>query len=114
MEIEEKIAKYKELGKQISELEEQKKILVSEILRCIPKETKSIQVAGHSVKRICRLSIRTSLETAKLFKAVKIQEIVDKEKIKRLYEEGQNIPDVSEFEYIQVSCLVKKEALITS
>ena len=111
MELEEKIAKYKELGKQISELENEKKALVSEILQCIPRETKSIQVAGNSVKRVRRLLIKTSLEAAKLFHAVKIQEVVDKEKIKQLFEQGQEIPDVKEYEYIQVTSLVKKDVL---
>lgn len=111
MELEHKIAKYKELGQQIAELEKQKKTVVAEILHCIPKEMKSIQVAGNSVKRVRRLSIRTSLETAKLFEAVKMQEVVDKAKIKRLYEQGEAIPDVTEFEYIQVSSL-KEEVFL--
>ena len=111
MELEEKIARYKDLGRQIDELEKQKKALVAEILLSLPKESKTIQVAGNSVKRIRRLSIRTSLEAAKLFEAVKMQEVVDKAKIKRLYEQGQAIPDVTEIEYIQVSSL-KEECQI--
>ncbi len=111
MELEEKIARYKDLGHQIAELEMQKKALVAEILQSIPKESKSIQVAGNNVKRVRRLSIRTSLEAAKLFEAVKMQEVVDKDKLKKLYEQGQNIPDVTEFEYIQVSTL-KEECQI--
>jgi hypothetical protein len=103
MELEEKVAKYKELGTQIAELEKEKKLLATEILQYIPKEKKSIQVAGSSVKRVRRLSIKTSLEAAKLYDAVKIEEVVDKEKIKLLYEQGEEIPDVSEIEYIQVS-----------
>jgi hypothetical protein len=105
MELEEKIARYKDLGQQIAELEMQKKTLVAEILQSIPKESKSIQVAGSNVKRVRRLSIRTSIEAAKLFEAVKMQEVVDKAKIKRLYEQGQAIPDVTEIDYIQVSPL---------
>ena len=108
MTLEEKVAAYKELGKKIEELEKERKILVAEILQSIPKETKSIQVAGYCVKRVCRLSIKTSLENAKMFDAVKVQEVVDKEKIKRLYEQGQPVPDVSEFQYIQVTSLVRE------
>ncbi len=109
MELEDKVAKYKEVGMQIAELEKQKKLLVAEILQYIPKETKSIQVAGLTIKRVRRLSIRTSLGAAKLLDALKIQEVVDKEKIKLLYEQGQEIPDVSEFEYIQVSSPLKNK-----
>ena len=113
MNLEKKIAAYKDLGKRIEELERQKKVLVAEILQFIPIETKSIQIAGNCVKRVRRLSIRTSIESAKLFHAVKMQEVVDKEKIKRLYEQGQQIPDVTEFEFIQVTTLVKENAAQT-
>ncbi len=112
MELEQKIERYKELGQRIAELEMQKKALVAEILQSIPKESKSIQVSGHTVKRVRRLSIRTSLEAAKLFEAVKIQEVVDKAKIKRLYEQGQAIPDVTEVEYIQVSSLKEESHIL--
>ena len=109
MTLEEKIAIYKDVKNKIEELENQKKILVAEILQLIPNEVKSIEVAGDFVKRFCRLSIRTSLENAKLFNAVKMQEVVDKEKIKKLYEQGQQIPDVSEIHYIQVSLSKKTD-----
>ena len=111
MTLEDKIAVYKELGKKIDELEQQKKELVAEILQLIPKESKTLQVANYCVKRVSRLSIRTSLENAKLFNAVKMQEVVDKNQLKKLYEQGQQIPDVTEYEYIQVSSLTN-EALV--
>ncbi len=114
MTLEEKIAAYKDLGKKIEELERMKKNLVSEILEFIPKETKAIRVGEYSVRRVRRLSIRTSIESAKLFNAVKVQEVVDKEKIKRLVGQGQQIPDVTEFEFIQVSALVKELPLETA
>jgi hypothetical protein len=113
MDLEKKIAAYKDLGKRIEELERQKKVLVAEILQFIPMETKSIHIAGNCVKRVRRLSIRTSIENAKLFHAVKMQEVVDKEKIKRLYEQGQQIPDVTEFEFIQVIASVKENPIQT-
>jgi len=111
MDVEKKIADYKDLGRRIEELERQKKVLVAEILQFIPLETKSIHIGGNCVKRVRRLSIRTSIESAKLFQAVKMQEVVDKEKIKRLYEQGQQIPDVTEFEFIQVTTMVKESIL---
>ncbi len=111
MVLEEKIAAYKDLGKRIDELEQQKKVLVAEILQFIPKESKTIHVGGYCVKRVRRLSIRTSLETAKLFNAVKLEEVIDKNQLKKLYEQGQQVPDVTEYEFIQVSSLVR-EALV--
>lgn len=113
MTLEEKVAAYKDLGKKIEELERLKKNIVREILELIPKETKTIHVANYSVKRVRRLSILTSLENAKLFNAVKVQTVVDKEKIKELFEQGQQIPDVTEYEYIQVSSLVKEQPVET-
>jgi len=103
MTLEEKIKAYKELRRKIEELEEKKKVLVAEILDLIPKESKILHVAEYLVKRITRLSIRISLENAKLFGAVKMEEIIDKEKIKKLFALGHSLPDVSEIEFIQVS-----------
>jgi hypothetical protein len=109
MTLEEKIAAYKVFGKKIEELEKQKKLLAAEILQSIPKEMNSIDVERYRVRRVSRLSIRTSLESAKLLNAIKMQEVVDKEKIKKLYEQGQEVPDVSEIHYIHVSSLVTED-----
>lgn len=103
MALEEKVAMYKELRAKIEELENQKKNLVKEILELMPKETKSILVADSTVKRYSLLSIKISVENAKILDAVKIQEVVDREKIKKLYASGEQIPDVEEIHYIRVS-----------
>ena len=102
-EIENKVAAYKELGQKIEELEEQKKKLVEEILTLMPQEAQSLRVAHFQVKRIVRLSIKTTLEEAKVWDAIKLEQVLDKQKIKKLFASGQPIPNVSEYQYIQVS-----------
>lgn len=102
MSLETKIARYVELRQQIEDLENQKKVLVSEILELLPQETPTVSIPGYRIKRVSLLTIKTSLESAKQFGAVKMKEIVDKEKIKKLYMEGHNPPDVSEVHFIQV------------
>ena len=102
MSLETKIAKYVELRQQIEELENQKKALASEVLEMFPPETPTLSVPGYRIKRASLLSIKTSLECAKQFGAIKMKEVVDKEKIKKLYMEGHNPPDVSEVYFIQV------------
>lgn len=102
MSLETKIARYVELRQQIEDLENQKKMLVSEILALLPQEAPSVSIPGYRVKRISLLTIKTSLESAKQLGAVKIKEVVDKEKIKKLYIEGHHPPDVTEVHFIQV------------
>ena len=106
MSIEDKVRAYKALGDKIEELEAQKKALAQEILQEMPRENNVLRVAEYQVRRVMRLSIRTSLEDAKLIGAVRVEEVVDRDKIKELYRLKQTPPDVSEIEYIQVS---KKE-----
>lgn len=102
MNLETKIAKYVELRQQIEDLEQQKKTLVSEVLELLPSETPTVSIPGYRIKRMSQLTIKTSLESAKQLGAVNLKEVVDKEKIKRLYKEGHNPPDVSEVHFIQV------------
>lgn len=102
MSLETKIARYVELRQQIEELENQKKALMSEVLELLPQETPTVSIPGYRVKRASLITIKTSLESAKQFGAVKMKEVVDKEIIKKLYLEGHNPPDVSEVHFIQV------------
>ncbi len=78
------------------------RVLVTEVLDLLPQETATVSIPGYRIKRASLLSIKTSLESAKQLGAVKMKEIVDKEKIKKLYREGHNPPDVSEVHFIQV------------
>lgn len=103
MTIEEKIQLYKSLGKQIEELEEQKKLLAKEILQAIPQDTKMVRIADYNVRRISRLSIKISLENARLLDAVKMEEVIDKDRIKELYEKGHELPDVSEYSILNIA-----------
>jgi predicted phage-related endonuclease len=100
--LEEKAAEYIELKKTIEALEARKKALAAEMLECMPKESRHVDLSKWWVKKASILSIKTSLAHAQRFGAVKIEEVIDKEKLKQLYKSGQNPPGVSEIHYIQV------------
>lgn len=100
--LEGKVAEYIELKRKIEELETRKKALSLEILEFVPKETPRVDLSECWVKRASVFSIKTSLAHAQECGAVKIEEVVDKQKLKELYKSGQNPPGVSEVHYIQV------------
>lgn len=99
--IEDQVKAYKELGETIDALEERRKAIGAAIMQQM--QGKSLQVAEYNVRKINRLSIKLSLEEARSFNAIKLEETVDKDKIKFLYNSGQMIQGVSEIEYIQIS-----------
>ncbi len=108
MEIEEELHLYKELTAQIEELEKKKKELSASIMAKMTKKT--LHLPHYIVKCISRLSIKTSLEEARRMEAVKMQEVIDKDKIKALYQSGQPVQGVSELYYIQVSANSSSQA----
>lgn len=100
--LEEKAAEYVELKKTIEELEARKKTLASEILECMPEESRKVDLSERWIRRASIFSIKTTLAHAQKLGAVKIEEVIDKAKLKQLYKLGQNPPGVSEIHYIQV------------
>lgn len=107
--IEEKVAAYKEVVTQIKELEEKKQSLAAEILESFPVGEKCVRLKDCQVKRYMRLSISTPLSIAKTLGVVKLQEVLDRQKIKELYSTGQEIPNVVETHYISLSRLPSDE-----
>lgn len=101
MDLEEQIRLHKELSKQINDLEEKKKVLGGQILQQMT--TKILQVPGYVVKQYSRLSYSISVDEARQYGAVKLEETVDKAKLKTLHQEGQRIQGVNEINYIQIS-----------
>lgn len=107
MNLEELVKAHREVGNKIEELESQKKALSMEIMNQL--QGKSMQVSGYMVRRCMRLSIKLSLEEARALNAIKMEETVDREKIKLLYQNGQSVPDVSEIHYIHISALKQQD-----
>ena len=103
MDLEEQIRQHKEISQQIQELEERKRVLGQSIMQAMPG--KSLQLGCYLVRRHSRLSITTKPDEARHFNAIKLEEVVDKDKIKSLYIGGSQIPGVKEIEYIVVSLL---------
>jgi hypothetical protein len=106
MNLEEQVRKHKELSLKIEELEEQKKALGKLIMEAMPD--KYFHMEDYMVRKLSRFSITTSVEAARSLNATKMEEVVDKDKIKVLFKEGKEIPNVKEYQYIQI--LVKKPA----
>ena len=106
--LEEEIRLYKELSQKIAELEQQKKELGLLILEQMIEKTMTVE--EYVVRRYDRLSFKTSLEEARVLSATKIEEVIDKDKLKELHQAGQMIPGTSSSQFIQVS--LKKESLV--
>ena len=100
--LDEKVRQHKELSLKIAELEKEKKALSAEILEQMPKELNILIVSGYQVKRNSRILIKTSVEEAREFEAVIIEEVVDKDKLKKLHAMGHPIPKLSQYEYITI------------
>lgn len=110
MTFDEKIITYKQLKEEIEALEIKKKALLAEILALFPPNVKSVQSGSYQVKRATLISVKMSLEEARLLDLVKIEEQVDKERAKALYKQGEKIPGISETHYIQFYAIKEKEA----
>lgn len=102
IEMLDKVHAYKQIQRSIEELEAQKKLLGEEILELMPNDLSTVHLSAYRVQRVNRLSIRISVKDAEAFEAVKTEKVVDREKIKQLFKQGENIPGVSEINYIQV------------
>lgn len=91
---------YKELTQRIAELEEQKKQLGHVILQQM--KAKTMLVAGYLVRKCERLNVSTDLQKAREWHATKVEEVVDKDKLKHLYQAGHEIPGISISQFIQI------------
>jgi hypothetical protein len=101
MSLEELIRAYQELTRHIADLENKKKELSRAILKEMSEKT--LSVAGYIVRRYERLSIKMSIEEARKLEATKMEEVLDRDKLKIIHQSGQAIPGVSLTPFIQVS-----------
>jgi hypothetical protein len=101
MDLEEQLRVYTELRQKIEELEEQKKALGAAIMQQMQEKT--LSVSDYVIRRYSRLSYKLSIAAARAFDATKMEETVDKDKLKALYYAGNLIPGISEIHYIQVT-----------
>jgi hypothetical protein len=101
MDLAKKIETYKALIRQIDLLEEEKKRIAQEILALMPDP--KFETPQYKAVRYQRLSIKTTLEHARLFDATKMVEELDKEKIKEIFLSGVPIEGVEEQTFLRVS-----------
>lgn len=101
MNFEEQVRRHKEISKTIEALEEEKKALGVAIM--LQMTGKTATVSDFLVRRQQRLSIAVTLDEARKHSATKMEETVDKEKIKALYNDGTPVKGVSEIHYIAIT-----------
>ena len=92
---------YKEMTQRIAKMEEERKEIGRAILQQMT--TKSLSIAGYIVRSCERLNIHTELEKAREWGATRMEEVIDKAKLKQLYQAGCEIPGISISQFIQVS-----------
>lgn len=100
--LEQKLKEYRQIADQIKELEAKKKEVSQIILNMIPQEMKKLTTPHYKVFKQQRLSFKTTIEEATGLHAVKTEVVLDKEKLKAMIEEGQDVPGVSKSEFILV------------
>lgn len=110
MDLQDQVRLHKELSRKIEELESQKKDLSSAIMQQMTAKT--IHLPGFIVRCCNRISIKLTVEQARFLNAVKLEETVDKDKIKALYNNGQRINGVSEIQYIQISSVTSADSIV--
>lgn len=98
---------YKEISEQIRQLERQKAEMSRALLNSFPTELKKYSTPQFRVFRQKRLNIKTTLEEARLYNAVKLQEVVDKDRLRSLCLLGEEIPGISYSEYVLVNPIAK-------
>lgn len=103
----EQVRRHKELTLKVNELEKERKALGVTILEQM--RGKVMQIDEYSVKRYTRLNYKVTLDDARTLGATKMEETLDKEKLKALFSQNHDIPGMSEFEYI-VIMQTKEEA----
>ena len=101
MSLEETLLLYRKLVSQIAELEQKKQELRRDILAQMPSKT--LSTAGHTVRCYDRLSIKTPIEEARRLQATKMEEVLDKDKLKALYQMGEPISGISLIQFLHVS-----------
>ena len=103
MSLEDLARQHKEISLKIEELEAKKKALGEAILQAMTG--KSMQFGSYIVRRCSRLSISSTVDQARPFQALKLEEVVDKDKLKELHISGTAIPGIKKIEYVQVTLI---------
>lgn len=101
MTLEEKMAAYREICREIHRLEEEKKTLAQEILTEMP--SKKMAFPGYIARVYTRLLIRIPMEQARMLDATKMVEQVDKDKISEIHKSGVALEGVREISYLVVT-----------
>ena len=97
---------YRNLTGQIDALSEKKSEVGNQILAQLKE--KNTMTPRFKVSKFQRVTVRTSLESARVFGCVVQVEDIDKEALRRLYDEGIPVPNIQQSEYIRIAPLAKE------
>jgi hypothetical protein len=101
MTLEEQVRRHKEISRLLDDLEAEKKALGEVILSAMSE--KKMNLGPYLVKKCSRVSISSTIEEARNLNATKMEEVVDKDKLKQLYSTGESVPGIKETVYIQIT-----------
>lgn len=101
MDLETQVRRHKEISLLVAELEKEKKALGALIMSQM--KGKQDLVADFILRKIERYSFAVTLEEARKHDATKMEETLDKDKIKRLVNAGNKIEGVSQYQYVTVT-----------
>ena len=94
---------YKQLSQQIDQLTDRKAELNQQILTQLKE--KNTVTTRYKILKYQRVNVKTSLESARALGCTVQIEEVDKEALRRLYDEGLPVPDIGTSECIRISPL---------
>ncbi|MBS0626154.1 MAG: hypothetical protein JSS32_08905 [Verrucomicrobia bacterium] len=98
-------AEYKVLMEQIDELTDRKTAVSQQILSQLKEKT--TQTPHFKISKYQRVTVKTSIESARALGCTVQVEDIDKEALRRLYDEGLPVPNIHQNEYIRISLLGK-------
>ena len=108
MEFDEKVKVCKELSLEIARLDEKRRALSKEIFAEMPKELNAVDSGDYRIRKCKRIVIKTTIDEAREFDAVSVQEVVNKDRLKRLHTMGHLVPNITQYDYIAIVDQSKK------
>jgi hypothetical protein len=100
---------YLQLGQELEELQASISVIKDEmIVRLDAEGTKGKVVGEYAVTKVTRVNFRPTLEQARELAATKTVESVDTQALKRLHDQGVEIPNTTTTSFVMVKPLEKK------
>lgn len=98
--IEDLCFEQRRIVKQIEELSKLKENLTDQILSLMTSD--KVVTTNYKITKIRQISVKTSLDCARALGCTVMQEEIDKDALRKLYQKGVTVPDVKENEWIRI------------